>query len=213
MFAFILEKIQALSPKQRNLSLSSVALVMLGLFIWYVFIPKNEKIQEMKQQVSDLNNDINVRRTKARRLEALRAEYAVLQGQLVELEKQLPPESEVEFLLKQVSDLGEQNGLLVKLWRPEERRADASGIYTEIPMRMSVDGGYHAVGSFFEKINGLSRIVNISGMKLGGAKRDGGRFSVETSFLATTFSVIEKTVQGALPAPPVPAPPVPVPPG
>ncbi|MEK7286843.1 MAG: type 4a pilus biogenesis protein PilO [Nitrospirota bacterium] len=202
MFLSILEKIQALTPKQRYLSVSTVALVLLGLFINYVFIPKNAAIRQMKEEVSILNTDINIRRTKARRLEALRAEYVILKKQLVLLEKQLPQESEVEFLLKQVSELGEQNGLLVKLWKPEPRRANASGIYTEIPMRMEVNGGYHSVGSFFEKISGLSRIVNISGIKVGSPKQEDGRFSMETSFLATTFSVIEKTVEGALPVAP-----------
>jgi type IV pilus assembly protein PilO len=193
MFTSVLEKIQALTTKQRAGALGCAMAMMLGLFGWYVFIPKSKVISQMQEEVSGLNTDINVRRTKARRLEALRAEYAVLRRQLVELEKQLPPESEVEFLLKQVSDLGERNGLLVKLWRPEPRRPNASGIYTEIPMRVEMNGGYHSVGSFFEKISEMPRIVNISGIKVSGAKKEDGRFSVETSFLATTFSVIEKT--------------------
>jgi type IV pilus assembly protein PilO len=193
MFASLLEKIQTLTAKQRTISFACMVMMLLGFFIWQVFIPKNKVIRQMEEEVSVLNTDINIRRTKARRLEALRAEYVILKKQLVELEKQLPPESEVDILLKQVSDLGERNGLLVKLWRPEGKKPNASGIYTEIPMRMEVDGGYHALGSFFERISELSRIVNISGIKIGSAKKDQGRFSVETSFLATTFSVIEKT--------------------
>jgi type IV pilus assembly protein PilO len=212
MFTSILEKIQSFTPKQRYIAFAFVVVMMLCFFIWYVFIPKNKVIRQMEEEISVLNADINIRRTKVRRLEALRAEYAVLRAQLIELEKQLPAESEVDGLLKQVSDLGENNGLLIKLWKPESERPNASGIYNEIPMRMEVDGGYHAMGTFFEKISGLSRIVNISGIKMGGAKNDKGRFSVETSFLATTFSVIEKMdspvhetdVQktGVLPAPP-----------
>ena len=192
MFATLLEKLQALSPKQRYISFGGVVMMLIAVFSWQVFIPKNKVIRQMAEEVSVLNTDINIRRTKARRLEALRAEYVVLKKQLAELEKQLPPESEVELLLKQVSDLGERNGLLVKLWRPEPKKLNASGIYTEIPMRMEVNGGYHSLGSFFERISELSRIVNISGIKMGSAQKDQDRFSVETSFLATTFSVIEK---------------------
>jgi len=200
MFASLLEKLQVLTPKQRAIGFSCVVVLLLGLFIWQIFIPKNTVIRQMEEEVSVLNTDINIRRTKARRLEALRAEYVLLKKQLVELEKQLPSESEVDLLLKQVSDLGERQGLLVKLWKPEGKKQNASGIYTEIPMRMEVDGGYHALGAFFERISGLSRIVNISAIKIGSAKKEQGRFSVETSFLATTFSVIEKTEVS--PAPP-----------
>ncbi len=200
MFTSLLEKLQALTPKQRYISFTCVVMMLIGAFVWYVFMPKNAVIKQMEEEVSVLNTDINIRRTKARRLPELRAEYALLKKQLVELEKQLPLESEVELLLKQVSDLGERNGLLVKLWKPEPKKPNASGIYTEIPMRMEVNGGYHSLGSFFEKISELSRIVNISGIKMGSAKKEQDRFSVETSFLATTFSVIQKPE--AVPAPP-----------
>ncbi|MBI3597979.1 MAG: type 4a pilus biogenesis protein PilO [Nitrospirae bacterium] len=122
MLASLLEKLQALTPKQRYISFSGVVMVLLVAFIWQVFIPKNKVIRQMREEVSALNNDINIRRTKARRLEALRAEYVVLRKQLVELETHLPSESEVDILLKQVSNLGEENGLLVKLWKPEPRK-------------------------------------------------------------------------------------------
>ncbi|MBI3358030.1 MAG: type 4a pilus biogenesis protein PilO [Nitrospirae bacterium] len=199
MLASLLEKLQALTPKQRYISFSGVVMVLLVAFIWQVFIPKNKVIRQMREEVSALNNDINIRRTKARRLEALRAEYVVLRKQLVELETHLPSESEVDILLKQVSNLGEENGLLVKLWKPEPRKQNASGIYTEIPMRVEVNGGYHSVGAFFEKISELPRIITISSIKMGSATRDHDRFAIETSFLATTFSVIQKTEASSTP--------------
>ncbi len=193
MFASLLEKIQALTTRQKTISFSALLGLLLGLFMWYVFVPKSAEVARQEEEISVLNTEINIRQTKARRLEELKKEYHILKLQLVVLEKRLPPEAEVEILLKQVSELGERNGLLVKLWKPGERRLSPSGIYTEIPMAVEVNGGYHSLGSFFEKVSELHRIVTISNIRMGGADTASGRFSIETSFLATTFAVIKKT--------------------
>ncbi len=199
MFATLLEKIQALTNTQKSIACSAIIVLLAGAFVWYVFLPKRALINQQQDEIAVLNTDINIRRTKARRLEALKKEYEMLKRQLIALEKHLPPEEEVELLLKQVSELGEKNGLLIKLWKPQTKKPNASGIYTEIPMTMEVNGGYHSVGSFFERISELPRIVNVSNIKIGGAKTEAGRFSIETSFLATTFAVIEKTEETSPP--------------
>ncbi len=193
-----IEKIQGLTNKQKGVSIGMVVVLLVGAFVWYVYLPKRAQISALEEQVAGLNAEINVRQTKVRRLEALKKEYAVLKAQLTELEKHLPDTAEVEMLLKQVSDLGERNGLLIKLWRPGGRKQNPNGIYMEIPMEVTVNGGYHSIGSFFEKVGALHRIVNISGIKMGEAKRDGSRFSIDTSFLATTYSISDRP-----PAPPV----------
>ena len=196
----ILEKVGGLTTKQKTISASTVVVMLVSAFIGYVVIPKNKQIRALSEEINVLNGEINIRQTKARRLEELKAEYAVLRAQLVELEKHLPEEAEVETLLKQVSDLGEHNGLLITLWRPGERKHDPSGIYLEIPMAVTVSGGYHNLGAFFERVGALYRIVNISHVRMGNAKRESSRFSVETNFLATTLAVSHTTAPLPTPA-------------
>jgi type IV pilus assembly protein PilO len=202
----IFEKIEALTKRQKALSLSGIIIILLGGFLNYVFLPKSAEIAQREEEISVLNTEINVRQIKARRLEELKREYQILRAQLAVLEKRLPPEGEVEILLKQVSELGERSNLLVKLWRPGEKRPNESGIYTEIPMSVEVSGGYHSLGTFFERVGELHRIVTISNIHMGNPKTEGGRFFVETSFLATTFSVIEKMSVAPASVPPAPGP-------
>jgi len=191
-FVTLIEHIQKLTNKQKVGLVLIIVMLLGGLFTWKVYLPKNQQIKGLEDEIAVLNTEIAIRQTKVRRLEELKKEYAQLKEQLVELEKHLPKEAEVELLLKQVSDLGERNGLLIKLWRPGTRTENPNGIYVEIPMEVSVSGGYHALGSFFEKVGALHRVVNISNIKMGSADRKEGRFSVETSFLATTFSISQK---------------------
>jgi type IV pilus assembly protein PilO len=188
-----LDSLKALPGYQKAVLGAIPAVVLLAAFVWFVYMPKKAEIAAIEQQIAQINNDINVNQAKARRLDELKLENAELAKQLTLLKEQLPPESEVATLLRQVSDLGIKTGLDFKLWKPSDRRPGASGLFTEIPVDVEVAGGYHAVGAFFDRIGTLSRIVNVSGLKMAGAKVDKGRFMIQTTFRATAFAAVDES--------------------
>lgn len=194
---------KALPPYQKVVLGAIPVIGLLAAFVWFIYMPKNAEIAGLEQQIAQINNEINVNQAKARRLEELKRENAELAKQLALLKEQLPPESEVAMLLKQVSDLGIKTGLDFKLWRPSDRRPGASGLYTEIPVEVEVAGNYHAVAAFFDRIGKLPRIVNVSGLKMGSGKLDRDRLMIQTTFRATAFAAMEEAAApGAANAPP-----------
>ncbi len=86
------------------------------------------------------------------------------------LTEQLPPESEVCGLLRQIQNLVNQSGLVLKFWKPDKRRTHESGLYEEIPISLSLIGGYQYTASLFDHVGKLTRIVNILNIKMSGAK-------------------------------------------
>ena len=190
--AITLETIKGLTNKQKFVVLFLVFVVVAGSFIWFVFIPKNEEIAKFERTISTLNNEINVLRVKVRRLDQLKREDLILQRKLREMKEQLPPEAEIEFLLKQVSDLGGVSGLDFKLWRPGAKIVNASGLYVEIPVSVEVAGGYHSVGVFFDKISKLRRIINVSNIRMSSPAIERNRVMIQASFSATAFASAEK---------------------
>ncbi len=192
-----LDSIKALPGYQKALMVAILVIAALGAFVWFVYIPKNVEIAALEQKVAEINNQIAVNQAKARRFDELKRENTELARQLAVLKEQLPPESEVASLLKQVSDLGTKTGLDFKLWKPTDRRPAPSGLYTEIPVEVEVAGGYHAVAAFFERIGKLPRIVNVSGLKMSSAKLEKSRLMIQTIFRATAFA----TAEGGPPSP------------
>ncbi|MFQ5587870.1 MAG: type 4a pilus biogenesis protein PilO [Nitrospiria bacterium] len=190
--AIDVETIKSLTSKQKLVLLFMICVAVVSSFIWFVFIPKNEEIHRLDRDISTLNNEINVLRIKVRRLAQLKQENLKLQRKLKEMKEQLPPEAEVEFLLKQVSDLGGGSGLDFKLWRPGPKVVNASGLYTEIPVSIEVAGGYHSVGVFFDKISKMRRIINISNIRMSSPKIVRNQVMIQTSFSATAFASAEK---------------------
>ena len=197
-----LNAIKALPAYQKALMGGILVIAVVALFFVFIAKPKIDAIKTLEQQIAQLNNDIQINQAKARRLDDLKRENAELEHQLAVLKEQLPPESEVASLLKQVSDLGLKTGLDFKLWRPSERRPGASGLYTEIPVDVEVAGGYHAVAAFFDRIGKLPRIVNVSSLKMSSPKTDKGRLMIQTTFRATAFAAMDVAAQPPATAPP-----------
>lgn len=186
-----LEKLKNLTNTQKFVSLVLVIVIISGAFVWFVFIPKSGEISTLNGEIAALNNDINIHRIKVKRLDELIKENKELQIQLATLKEQLPPEAEVEILLKQVSELGGRTGLDFKLWRPAEKRPNASGLYVEIPVNVEVAGAYHSLGVFFDKISKLPRIINVSNIRMGNSKLEKNKVLIQTSFSATAFASVE----------------------
>ena len=183
-----------LPRSQKIILLALIFIVLIGGFVYFIFLPGKAEFDALKTSVNELNQKINTNEVKLRRLEELKVENMHLQSQLAMLQAQLPMEQEVSSLLKQVSDLSIESGLEVKLWKPGARKKDSSGMYLEIPVDVEVSGGYHSLASFFDRISKLPRIVNITNLNMDGAKVSGGGISIQNKFVATTFSaVIEGT--------------------
>ncbi len=167
--------------------------VLVILFIWQVHIPKNTQIKLLEKDIAGIQATIKANDEKIRKLDELKAEVKSLEQKLLVLTQQLPPETEVSGLLRQIQSLVSQSGLSLKLWRPEKRRAHPSGLYEEIPITVNLTGGYHDVAMFFDRVSKLTRIVNMLNLNMGQAAiSKSGNMDIKVSCTAMTFAAAEK---------------------
>lgn len=115
-----------------------------------------------------------------------------LQAKLSDLVAILPTGPETGELLKWVKNLADQSNLELKTFNPGQLRPVE--FYKEFPITMEVNGDYHDLGVFFDRISKYSRIINVSGVNVA-SNRD-GRGSIRSTFTATTF-VYDERVGGA----------------
>ena len=187
-----LESLENIPRSQKIIILTLLFTILIGGFVYFIFLPGKTQVDALNKSVADLNHEIMTNEVKLRRLDQLKIENAQLQAQLNELRAQLPAEAEVSGLLKQISDLSIESGLSIKIWKPGERKKDPSGLYTAIPVDVEVSGGYHALGIFFDKVSKLPRIVNITGLSMESARAAGNSVLIQDKFIATTFAAEEK---------------------
>jgi type IV pilus assembly protein PilO len=170
--------------------LPSVLVIAAAAFVFV--LPKGEEVEALKQSIAKQETEIAKSQSMAARLDELKAENEKLKQKLKELEEQLPAESEISSLLKQVSALGLDAGLEILSWKPAPKRNHPSRIVYEVPVSISLRGGYHRLGKFFASLTLLERIVNISDITLGGAQAEADEVLLSISFKAVTFTAVEE---------------------
>jgi type IV pilus assembly protein PilO len=142
------------------------------------------------------------------RLEGLQAEIRkgqAIEAKLPEFEKEienlqvklsdllaiLPTTPETGELLKWVKNLADQSNLELRKFNPQTLRPVE--FYKEFPIQMEIEGDYHDLGVFFDRISKYSRIINVSNVVIGARSQSKG--SINSNFTATTFVYDDKAAQ------------------
>ncbi|TLY30797.1 MAG: hypothetical protein E6K63_00725 [Nitrospirae bacterium] len=176
-------------PVAQKIALLGIIIGGLGVaFYYYVVEPKNEIIAQVQAEIGKLDAEIQTLVIKVKHLDELIAANKQLEIDLAKKKERLPPEEEAVMLLKQLSDLGVRLGLDIKLWKPGNPSEDPSKLFIRIPVNVEVAGGYHTAGLFFDRINKLPRIINVSDLKMGSPRIESGRVVIQSLFDLTAFA-------------------------
>jgi len=184
-----LGRISKLSKVQRVLIFAGTIVLLAGLYIWFVHIPKTKEITQLRTSITNIESQIALAKIKAKNLEKLEADYANAQEELQFAIKLLPTTSEIPNLLKNITKLGNESRLDFILFSP--KKEVPKEFYVEIPVSMEVNGGYHDVAVFFDKVGKLDRIVNVVDVAMKPVKK--GSTDLHTRCTAVTYRFKEKT--------------------
>ncbi|MCX5831036.1 MAG: type 4a pilus biogenesis protein PilO [Deltaproteobacteria bacterium] len=78
---------------------------------------------------------------------------------------------------------------------PGKPPVEEGDYYEEIPVKVSVKGGYNNAAAFFAKVAGLPRIINIEDISMGEANPGKGKeLILTTSCMVKTYMFVQKTV-------------------
>jgi len=95
----------------------------------------------------------------AANLEEYRAQMVEMEASFEALLKQLPQDTEVPGLLDDISSKGLDSGLTFTAI--DLKKEVVADYYIELPIEITVNGGYHDFGTFSSGIAGLPRIVTL----------------------------------------------------
>ena len=182
-----LESFRAVPVLQKILLLGMIMGGIGAGFYNFVVIPKNDLIASLQAEIGKLDSEIQTLTIKVKHLDELIAANKQLEIELAKKKERLPPQEEAVMLLKQLSDLGVRLGLDIKLWKPGSQAEDPSKLFVRMPVSVEVAGGYHTAALFFDRINKLPRIINVSDLRMGASKIERSRVVIQTLFELTAF--------------------------
>ena len=168
----------------------ALALAAVAVFWNWYASPMQATIDERSQRLASIRSDIDRGLATARRLPEFRREIAALQGQLERLRAVLPEEQDVADLLRRVQAMATQSNLTIRGFTPQAvaRRQ----MHMEWPIGLQLEGTYHDLGDFLERISKFPRIINVGNLRVRARESQSGGATITAECTATTFVLIDE---------------------
>jgi len=184
---------------------AGLALVAVGAFYYFYEMPAQATLAERQGQLTGLQRKIAVGQATARKLPEFRAQLDDLEGRLSSLRAVLPDEKDAADLLRRMQTVATQSNLTIKSFTP--KAIITKQMHVEWPIGLELDGTYHNLALFFDRVGKFTRIVNISGLEVKARATPDARATITATCTATTFVLLDEPVPakpGAVPKPGAP---------
>lgn len=181
----IIERLAKLPRGQRFL-LYIVLYVVVGLlYVFTIYYPSIAELDSLRTNKENLKTQKAQVEARVANKETFDQELERLTKELSVALTELPSDREIPGLLKGISQLGRKVGLDVRRFTPlpEEKREYVA----EVPVELEVEGTFHEVAMFFDRLSKMNRIVYVQNIEMGKAVERGGKVSLTVAGKAVTF--------------------------
>lgn len=158
-------------------------LISVGVSYVVVLQPAITVVDQLRPELAGLQREVAEKRTILADLAKFRREVAELEARLSVLKDRLPSEREMPGLYRTLSDAAAASGLGMSLFQPKP--VTTHEVYTEIPIAVTGESGYHQVGEFLEKVARFPRVVTVTEMKMSTGPRP--RVLVKADLILATY--------------------------
>ena len=171
-----------------------LGVVVFGLGWWQILSPQKDQLEAGERQLAELQTKIQEGRAAKQQLPKFREEVHQLEVELDKLLRILPARRNTPDLLRRIRALAEQGDFSLKRFTPGN--LSDKEFFSEWPIAISVDGTYHNLALFFDRISRFSRIINVEDLSITAVAT--GQHTITASFNAKTF-VYKEPAPGAPP--------------
>ena len=181
----ILEKFSGIPAAQKFL----ILLVVMGLLGagWYSLSIQDmdDGLESARRDTQRLNNELTAEDAKVANLRKFEGEVELLKKQREEMTDRLPADEEIASLLQKIHGQGKIVGLEIN--RFEREAPQLADLFVRIPVKMTLNGTFHQVATFFYYVGKLTRIVNVENISLVASQKELGTATLMATCTATTF--------------------------
>ncbi len=189
----LIENIGNLSKVHRILMCVTTFIVIIGSFVYFLYLPKFENLNQLNSECKNLEKRLVSVKKRAAQINKYREDMKMAEAKYRIAMKALPDKKEIPSLLTSISESGKEAGLEFLLFQPaSEINKD---FYAEIPVSIKVAGNYHNVGLFFDNVSRLYRIVNIKNIVMATPRKGD---MLNTSCTAVTYRFVETEEKDAV---------------
>jgi Tfp pilus assembly protein PilO len=161
----------------------------LGLLVfligWRLMQDKRDEYDRQEAQLESLQTKIQEGRAARQELPKFREEVRQLELELDKLLRILPARRNTPDLMRRIRSLAEQGDFALRRFNPGI--LTDKEFYSEWPIGVNVEGSYHNLALFFDRISRFSRIINIEDLEITALPPKAGAHTIIAAFQAKTF--------------------------
>lgn len=181
----LFERLSKLSGLQKLLAALAIYAAV-GLLLYIPLIKATQdKIADAESTQEDLRDEKERFQKTARDKETWRKQVDALNKKLAKAIKELPNDREIPDLVRRISTIGKKIGLEFLLFQPLPESKQE--FYAEVPVKLKVEGSYHDVATFFDRVGKFSRIVNVRDISMHTPIERSGRMILTIEGTAVTY--------------------------
>jgi type IV pilus assembly protein PilO len=166
-----------------------ISLAGVGAFWYFYASPAQAKLVTKRAEVRKLQGSIKEGLATAKRLPEFRREVVVLEAQLDRLRTVLPEEQDVADLLRRVQAMATQSNLTIKGFTPAA--VTRREMHAEWPIGLKLEGNYHDIGTFLERVSKFPRIINVGALHITARESQTAQATVTADCTAMTFVLMK----------------------
>ncbi|HVG86457.1 MAG TPA: type 4a pilus biogenesis protein PilO [Vicinamibacterales bacterium] len=161
-----------------------------GAFFYFYELPQQQALAVRTAELQAIEGRNAKGQETARQLPAFQAQVADLEARLEALKPILPEEKDVGDLLRRIQTLATQSNLSIRGFRPQP--IATKEIHAEWPIGLELEGTYHNLGAFLDRVSRFPRIINVGSLVISSKDNPTPSTSIEVSCTATTFVLVDQ---------------------
>ena len=177
-----------------------VALIIFALAYFFYFSPQNTQLQALRADRVKVENEVKDLKQKKKELDRIEAELVVMTAQLKGLEAIIPQRKEQADILRQIQQLAYDARLDVTNFT--QQKEINREFYAEWPIAIQVNGTYHNLGAYFDRLSRYSRLFSIDKFTIKAINRQNDQLTVSANWTAKTYLFLEESAAPAAKAKP-----------
>jgi type IV pilus assembly protein PilO len=174
------------NKNETTLILIAAVVVFATIYFFVLINPIIISIFGNLKDISVYKTDVKQVKDSLGREDSLKKELETMYQEVTSYEKRLPTKREIPMILEELSRVAKMTNLKIIAISPVNKKVDNNPKdkieekpYQEIPISITAQGGYHAIGAFINKMETGSRFIKVSKLGLASNSQDAKNHDLE----------------------------------
>ena len=164
----------------------TVLCVLVIVGAWQLIIgPAREELSTRAARVTMLQGEVARAQATADKLAVAERDVRALEIALKQTTAVLPDEKDPQDVLRNLHELASETTLDLSSFTPKAIAVKTQ--YSEWPIQIGLEGGYHDLGRFFDRVATMSRLMSVSDLNIKVNAKPNSRSTITATCVATTF--------------------------